>query len=303
VTHTAQFDVDAPTRKGVCAIVVTYFPDARFAERIKVAKEQVDMLVVIDNSGNNSPLHQFKELSDDRVHLIFNEFNTGLAAALNLGMTWAKAAGYSWAVLLDQDTTVHGDAVEQLLSIAQRYLAPDRIAAIGSNYESVRSMQSAWTEETSVITSGSLLSIPAFSRIGPFRDEFFVDCVDLEYCLRARASGFKVLRSTNKLMEHEIGNVTRHSILSFQAGTSNHVVIRRYYLARNLTSLIREYSRREPRWVVRMIVNQFKSLLLLCLFEADRRRKLKIYLIGLYDGWKGRFGRDLPELKNGNHRS
>lgn len=294
-----QLHGTAPGQQGVCAIVVTYFPDDRFIDRLRMVTEQVDMLVVVDNSGDSAVTHEVQELGGDRIQLICNEFNAGLASALNSGMTWAKAAGYCWAVLLDQDTTVHPDAVEQLLSIVRKYPSPDRVAAVGSNYEPRSSTQSSWTEETSVITSGTLLSLPAFDRIGPFRNEFFVDCVDLDYCLRARQSGFVVLRSTDRLMEHQIGNVTKHSILSFQAGTSNHAVIRRYYLARNLTTLIREYSRREPRWVARMIVNQFKSLLLLCLFEKERRRKLRLFSLGLYDGWKGWFGRDLRALTNG----
>ncbi len=300
VAERYQLDRTAPARQDICAIVVTYFPDDRFVDRIKLVTEQVDMVVVVDNSGDSQITSRLQELGSDRIHMICNEFNVGLASALNSGTTWAKAEGYCWAVLLDQDTTLHSDAVEQLLSIVRKYPSPERIAAVGSNYGHRSSTHSPWTEETSVISSGTLLSLPAFESIGPFRNEFFVDCVDLDYCLRARQSGFVVLRSTNKLMEHQIGNVTKHSILTFQAGTSNHAVIRRYYLARNLSTLIREYARREPRWVARMLVNQFKSLLLLCLFETERRRKLKVFSLGLYDGWKGWFGRDLSALTNGS---
>jgi rhamnosyltransferase len=178
------------------------------------------------------------------VACIYNEANAGLAAALNSGLAWARATGFRRAWLLDQDTTVHPDAVEQLLSIANDHPNRDSIAAIGSNYKPSASKPTPWTEVASVITSGTLLSIPAFNRVRPFRDEFFVDCVDLDYCLRARADGFIILRSSKKLMEHQIGNVTMRSILSFRAGTSNHAMIRRYYLARNLTTLMREYWRR-----------------------------------------------------------
>ncbi len=255
--------------------------------------------MVVDNSCNASVSVQLEAIRGSGVHLIFNEGNAGLAAALNSGLAWAMAAGFNWAWLLDQDTTVHRDAVEQLLSIVQDYPDRESIAAIGSNYEPSALKRTPWTEVATVITSGTLLSIPAFDRCGPFRDEFFVDCVDLDYCLRARTVGLKILRSSKKLMEHQIGNVTMHSILSFRAGTSNHAMIRRYYLARNLTTLMREYWRREPRWVVRMIFNQVKSMVLLFLFEKDRRRKLRFFLIGLFDGLKGWFGRDLSEWKNG----
>jgi rhamnosyltransferase len=297
--NAGRLDPIGPTQKSVCAIAVTYFPDEGVAQRIRIAKDQVAALVVVDNSCDSSIALQLEAIRGSGVHLIFNEGNAGLAAALNSGIAWARAAGFRWAWLLDQDTTVHRDAVEQLLSIVHDYPDRESIAAIGSNYEASASKQSPWSEVASVITSGTLLSIPAFDRVGPFRAEFFVDCVDLDYCLRARADGFRILRSSSKLMEHQIGNVTMHSILSFRAGTSNHAMIRRYYLARNLTTLMREYWRREPRWVARMIFNQVKSMVLMFLFEKDRRLKLKLFLIGLFDGLRGWFGRDLSEWKNG----
>ncbi len=303
VMNAGRLDRVDPMRTSVCAIVVAYFPDQGFAQRIQIARDQVAALVVIDNSCDSSVGVQLEAIRGSGVHLIFNGENAGLARALNSGLAWARAAGFSWAWLLDQDTTVHRDAVEQLLFIVQDYSVPESIAAIGSNYAPSASKRTPWIEVATVITSGTLLSVPAFDRVGPFRDEFFVDCVDLDYCLRARADGFKILRSSSKLMEHQIGNVTMHSILSFRAGTSNHAMIRRYYLARNLTTLMLEYWRREPRWVARMIFNQVKSMVLMFLFEKDRRRKLRLFSVGLYDGLKGWFGRDLSAWENGKANS
>jgi len=295
VTGVRQIESGQPHQARVCAIVVTFFPDRDLGDRLRLAGDQVEILIVVDNSADRSTLLQLEQLRSDRVHLIFQERNVGLACALNAGLRWARAAGFQWALLLDQDTTLLQNAAEELLSIVADYPHPDSIAAVGSSYNQATSAQCQWTEETSVITSGTLVSLTALEKIGPFREDFFVDCVDLEYCLRARARGFAILRSSKKLMEHQIGNVTVHKIFGFRAGTSNHTVVRRYYLARNLTALIREYRYREPAWAARMILNQLKSMILLGLFEENRWRKLKSYLLGVYDGINGWFGRDLAE--------
>ncbi len=42
------------------------------------------------------------------------------------------------------------------------------------------------------ISSGSLFNLPALKKIGWHNEDYFVDCVDYELCLRARRCGFKI---------------------------------------------------------------------------------------------------------------
>src|SRR6202044_2225279 len=100
----------------------------------------------------------------------------------------------------------------------------------------------AWEEVKSVITSGSLIPLAVHAAVGAFRDEFFIDYVDSEYCFRARAQGYRVIRTTQPLMSHTIGAPTRHSLLGLSKWTTNHSPDRRYYIARNDTVMLREYG-------------------------------------------------------------
>jgi rhamnosyltransferase len=54
-------------------------------------------------------------------------------------------------------------------------------------------------------TSGSLVSIEAFRRIGPFRGDYFIDGIDLEWCFRAWARGYSCWCATSIPVPHTVG--------------------------------------------------------------------------------------------------
>jgi rhamnosyltransferase len=286
---------DAPTREAICAVVVTRNPDAGLFSRMEQVRAQVDRAVLVDNGSGDLCVSRLRELATSlRVHLILNGANEGVARALNQGAQYAEEQQYRWVLALDQDTSVAADMVDSLLAVYQEFPDKARLAVIGSNYtDPVHGRPAAanpdgnhsWGEEVkTVITSGSLISLDALNEIGGFRDEFFVDCVDLEYCLRARSKGFRIALSSRPLMQHCIGNLTEHHLPWKATGTTNHPPQRQYFIARNTVLLACEYLGREPTWVLSTLWSRMKSLLLICLFEKERLQKLKHALIGTLDG-------------------
>jgi rhamnosyltransferase len=63
-------------------------------------------------------------------------------------------------------------------------------------------------------------------------------------------------------------------------------------MLRNEMAVWREYWRNEPLWVLRQLLSRIKSMLLMLIFEKERRSKLKFALLGLWDGLRGKSGRD-----------
>jgi rhamnosyltransferase len=233
--------------RTICAVVVTYFPDSDFADRICKIVKQVSQVVIVDNGSAPCCVDQLKLIADNfSTHLILNSRNEGLAAGLNTGIRWAASQGFQWALTLDQDTTVAPDMVETLVALVDCYSSPERLAVVGSNFRnrfngalfrepSFSTNGFPGTEMISVLTSGSLTSIPIFQSIGGFRDNFFIDCVDHEYCLRARSRGFHVVLTFKPVMEHGIGHLTAHHLLWRKINTSNHSPVRCYFTA-NISS-------------------------------------------------------------------
>jgi rhamnosyltransferase len=291
-----------PMAQTICAVVVTYFPDGDFFQRIEKVALQVPKIVIVDNGSSPPCVEQLNRVAESLpAHLILNPCNQGLASGLNAGVRWAALQGFHWALTLDQDTTVAADMIETLAALVERYPVPERLAVVGSNYRDkvngalfheplTGANGFPGQEMASVLTSGSLISIPAFQAVGGFRDDFFIDCVDHEYCLRARSRGFHVALTSKPVMDHGVGHGTGHRFLWRNVNTSNHSPLRRYFTFRNMVILTRNYFASEPGWIVYALWGLTKSVILICLFEKDRITKLKFILRGCLDGALGRTG-------------
>jgi rhamnosyltransferase len=290
-----EADLARPTTRGICAVIVTYHPDSDLFRRVEKIISQVGQTVIVDNGSSRSCVDQLKEIADKlSVHLILNPTNEGLARAINRGAQWAASQDYQWILMLDQDTTVAPDMVETLIEVVRREPDFQRLALVGSNFKDkvtgrldthvARPDDSAGIETVTAITSGSLVSLNAFRAIGGLRDDFFIDCVDHEYCLRARAHGYRVMITSRPVMEHPIGNFTYHRWLGRTVRTTNHPPARQYFMSRNLLILAREYARKEPRFIYAYSRGWIKAVVKLCLFEHRRLAKIKSIIHGCLDG-------------------
>jgi rhamnosyltransferase len=290
--------ISASFRETICAVVVTYHPDLGLFDRIEKVVKQVGQTVIVDNGSPESCLEQVREIADKfatHLHLILNASNEGVASALNTGTRWAASRGYRWVLTLDQDTTVAPDMIASLEEVSRGYPLREALAVIGSNYRDKKNGKvlcddamgpdsPPGREVIAVLTSGSLVSVSAFKAIGGFRDDFFIDCVDHEYCLNARAHGFHVVMTSKPVMEHGIGHTTEHRLLWKTVATSNHSPARQYFMTRNTLIMAQEYIGKEPGWVLRYLWSWLKSILRVCLFEQERIAKIKQIVRGCVDG-------------------
>jgi rhamnosyltransferase len=290
-----------PAGIDVCAVLVTYHPDSGFPARLSRIVPQVGETVIVDNGSRDESSSMLRELSAwPALTVVNNAENLGIAGALNIGVQHSLARGYSWAILLDQDTQVDEDMVERLLA-ARASWAGGRLAAVGSRFRDtnarpaeIRRLDASgelWEEVESVITSGSLLSLEAYAAIGPFRNEFFIDHVDTEYCFRARAAGFRVIETRRPLMSHTIGAPTVHRMLGKTTWTTNHSPDRRYYIARNNTVLLREYGTSEGgSWRLKSVIRCLRLCKRIAFFEQDKIAKILAVGQGWWDGVRGNMG-------------
>ncbi|MCX7748853.1 MAG: glycosyltransferase family 2 protein [Clostridia bacterium] len=285
-----------PQKENICAVFVTYHPDEGIHDRVLRVLRQVGSVVIVDNGSSEEKVSRLREISAkyDICCVIENTENLGIATALNQGVQWAKAKGFQWALLMDQDSLVEDFMIETLTQVYDDYKEPCKISVIGSNYTHSGLMhlgaqhspvkEGRWEEKKSVITSGSLISIPVFDGLGGFRDEFFIDHVDDEYCLRSWHKGYKVVLALKPTMVHSLGNVTIHKFMGRKLAATNHSAMRRYYMTRNHIVLMKEYFIKEFAWVRKTAYIRFVAFILICLFEKDKWKKLKAVIKGLIHG-------------------
>jgi rhamnosyltransferase len=286
-------DAGLVSGRQVCAILVSFHPDAELPRRAARILEQAGALVIVDNGSGEAAHEMLRRIAaDSRVSLVLNSANLGVASALNLGVERVRALGFAWMLLLDQDSDLNDDMLTSLIEVRAGYPEAARVAVIGAGFGEERPAPgAAWQEVESVITSGSLIPLALHAAIGPFRDEFFIDYVDSEYCFRARAQGYRVIRTAKPLMSHTIGAPTRHDLLGIAKWTTNHSPDRRYYIARNDTVMLREYGGYPfGSWALKSLARRLRTCKRIVLYERSKARKIAAVSAGWWDGVRGRMG-------------
>lgn len=282
---------------SVCAIVVAYFPDEEFNARLQAVLAQVTRVIVVDNTPQDSAVPRLAGSLKDaaKVHLIDNQVNRGIAAALNQGLHHAKDAGFNWVLTLDQDTRCFPDMVATLLAVSKACTSAP--AVIGGNYLDPRNKHpevpigdaGTFLARKTVITSGCLVDVRIALVMGGFREDYFIDQVDHEFCLRARAHGHKVVISRKPVMIHSVGE-SGGVRLPLLGVLPNHPPIRKYYIARNTVVTVMAYWRREPGWCLRRVVRLLLGLGGMALLENQGLSKVRAFAGGVMDGVRGRMG-------------
>jgi rhamnosyltransferase len=290
-------ETPAAAGDSVCAIVVAYFPDKEFDTRIRELLPQVARIVIVDNTPDDSLTARLSERFQNtaQVQLIENRANTGISVALNQGLEHALKAGYKWILTLDQDTQCYPDMVHTLLRAAST--CTWNPAVIGGNYLDPRNKgpfvptwgAESFLEQKTVITSGCLVDAATAKVIGGFREDYFIDQVDHEFCLRMRAHGHRVIISRKPVMNHSVGTSGGAS-LPFLGVLPNHPPLRKYYIARNTVVTVADYWRQEPAWCLRRLVRLLLGLGLMALLEEDRLDKVRAFTCGVADGLRRRMG-------------
>ncbi len=285
---------ELPEYDNTAALIVTYHPDSGFPIRLERIFGQVAHVIVVDNTPEPALAASLQSPGLDKVELIVNIRNEGLGYALNQGMKRAIELGFQWVLTLDQDTEVDGDMVEKLVEIARLDGALGTLALVASNARSFQSgrlylrskdTNKLFHEVKTPMTSGSLHSTAVYEAIGGFRAEFFIGSIDLEYCLRARAHGFRILCSERALMTHAAGATEERHFLGRTVLIALQSPARWYLDFRNLAWTIRHYWRREPSWCTTTLWALLKRWILLAVYETERAIKAKAIASGIRDGF------------------
>jgi rhamnosyltransferase len=287
-----------PTR-SLCAVMVSYHPLPETIENIKGVLAQVKDLVVVDNGSNANELALLR--ASRRVlgfHIIENSENLGIAEALNQGIAWARSQGYSWVILFDQDSAITDGFVDRMFATWESHPERERVGSVHPRYKDGRTgLESRPRGDRyeggplTSMTSGSLIPMWIFDRVGYFASEFFIDCVDHEYCFRLFKAGYFVVDSKEAVLLHSLGHVGLVKMLGFRFSPTNHSALRRYYMSRNRVVVCRKYIRVFPVWVLQYMYVSFRETAKCFLGERDRKRKLRNFLLGTWDGLVGRMGK------------
>lgn len=287
---------------SICAIVVTHYPDEELAENLAALRAAVRQVVVVDNGSGEQTCRRLETLRGPGVEMILNRENLGLAAAINQGIAWAQAREFAWIATFDQDSRIPADYFTLLLEAWNTCPERERVAVVSARIHDARlgrthsfARVACRDGETAAfvpfaITSGSLISSAAITAEGPYREDFFIDGVDVEFCLRCRRRGWRILEAQQAVLEHRFGEPVRHRFLWMRPAVTPYSALRRYYAMRNRVVLYRAYGMFDPGWLWGDLRETLRNMAKLVLFEQDRAAKLTATARGCWHGLIGRMG-------------
>jgi rhamnosyltransferase len=271
----------------IAGVVVLYNPDEKINKNILSYIDNIDKLYVIDNTENKNNRKMLPK--DKKIIYIPNNKNLGIAVSLNIGANEAINDGYDWLLTMDQDSKFVSDNLDRMI----KWLDANHKKNIGliSPWHELNIGLKKVKEEIdyplTVMTSGNIINLNAFKKIGGFKEYLFIDCVDFDYCLNLIKHNYKVIRLNNIELKHELGSIKVDKFLFKSITHSNHSYIRRYYMTRNSYIVGNMYKNKFPEFYKTVMKEVRRDIIKIIILEKDKYRKIRNMIRGYIDYKKG----------------
>ena len=289
----------------VFAIVVLYNPElSTLIKLLDSVKYQVSHIVITDNSTHGAIkdkiAHILNDISDMSTYIDLND-NVGIAIAQNRAIQLAIERDATHLLLLDQDSYLPDNMVAGLSAAYKSLEAQDHhIACVAPTFidrkinkilpvvyykglmrkRVIPTGEEAYIIADHVISSGSLIAVKAWLKIGELQENLFIDYVDTEWCLRAKKLGYLSFVIPTVVLIHDIGDGYA------KVGTRNvvlHSDFRNYYMIRNSIYLIL-YSQLQYNFRFLELCKIPFYLFLYTLYSKEKAKTLKIMVLAIKDG-------------------
>ena len=268
-------------KKNIAGVVVLYNPGKDVVGNIQSYIDWISYLYIIDNSENSNSFIKEAFSGNTKVEYIYNNNNIGIAAALNIAVEKAVKSGYNFLLTMDQDSVFEEGSLKSLFMILTDSSSIGIYSPFHKNRFFTSPPRTAGMEEVSdVMTSGNILNLSAVSKAGKFKEEYFIDFVDVEYCFRLRKNGFKIMRVNNSFLIHNEANLSKRKFFGFSIYPSNHSDIRWYYKIRNYLYTKKEYQKYFEDYFVDKKKYVLNNILKVLFFEKRKIKKFKMMFKG-----------------------
>ena len=274
----------------ISTTVIWYNPDNKNIENIKTYLNYFEKLFIIDNSQNNNK-GLVEILESTKVEYIYNKGkNLGIASALNLVCEKSIKEGFSWILTMDQDSYFDSKNVEEYLKtfsqIENKNIGIVSPCHILKNDIVKMDEDKKFMDVDRVMTSGNLLNLSAWKKVGKFDENLFIDEVDNEMCYRMIEKGYQIKQLNKIKMCHELGNLEKRSFFFKKISILNHNYVRKYYMMRNKLYIFKNYRKYRLRYIYYILNDFFKVIF----YEKDKIRKLRFMFKGIKDFFKNKMG-------------
>ncbi len=212
-------------------------------------------LVVVDNGSTDGSFQAIAEAFPDVVQ-IRTEENLGPAGGCNLGMRWAAARGYDYLLVLNNDIEVAPSLLAEMVRVAEGSPEIGLVGPMGYYYWDRQRIWSAGgrivfreavtkergqgeldrgqydrDEELDYVNGCAMLvKRRVIEAVGLWDPIFHLSVEDADFCMRARAAGFRCWFAHRAKLWHMVSTSTGgyRAPKTYQTARSTAIFVRRY---------------------------------------------------------------------------
>lgn len=280
--------VERAGRPSILSVIVSYNGHSAPVILGRSLLNAVDHVLIVDNGSDAESLSHLGELrGTDVVTVQELGENKGIGHALNLGVAKAKELRCEWLLTMDQDSVIDERMVE-----AYRRFIREHPEATCLSPNIVTARESAELTDTDLeyaITSGNLVKVSLFDEVGQYNEALFIDSVDLEFSLRVRRAGHRIVRVKDAVLRHHVGDQIQ-SQRALSRFYLHHSPLRRYYAYRNHLFLVRAFAKDFPLFILKATMVQALLLIAIFVYDDEPRRSMSFIARGIRDFVAGRMG-------------
>ena len=276
-------------------------------------------IIVVDNNSQNNSVQILNENAKD-IKLILSSENTGFTGGNNIGIAYATKVNADFILVLNNDTLIEKTAIEKLVHASKDHndvgiftpkilFHPDRhlIWSAGTIYDKKKLMglnygykknDSSELDETRdldyAVGCALLIRSSVIKKIGVLTEDYFATWEDVDFGLRAKQAGFRILYIPSSTIWHKesssSGGMDSPQYVYYQ--TRSALIFQRRW-ARSFFNLVNGHS----YYLAYCVKRSYKFLI-----NGNSLGILAI-LIAINDSLLNRLGRrDYPILKKSSPR-
>jgi rhamnosyltransferase len=253
-------------------------------------------IVAIANNGIQD-IYLEKIDKIDGLIVVGNGENIGLAKAMNMSIEaiLVNHPNVDSVALFDQDSDPELNLPFELHESYFSINKTENIACLGpvlidkkSSTKQIRKNEIKVIDVMTIATSGTFISREKYYELGKLKDDFFIDCIDHEWCFRAKSLGMKVMLDQSLSMIHDMGEDGINWFGKYKPVYRN--PIRHYYITRNTLAMLKlKYV--PLLWKINESFKLIRRIVFYVIFS--NKKIISINYIGhaFFDGVVGKMGK------------
>ena len=312
--------VDKNSQPSICIILINWNNASDTIDCLRsltAVTYQNFEIVVVDNGSTDGSVQKIKSNFPD-VPLLQTGENLGFVGGNNFVISHPQYQHYDGFLLLNNDTLV---SPEFLTILVQSFQRDQEVGIIGPSIYYHDAPETIWsaggkinwrTGLTTMMNIGEknfgqmgseprqvdfvtgcalLIKRSVVNQIGFLDPRFFAYYEEIEWCVRARRAGFKVLHVPDSAIWHKISLVAR------EASPIVH-----YYMVRNRLLFLKLTGAKTSAWISTLVLDYLRTIVSWSVKPKwkYKRESRDVMLLAIKDYFLGKFGqKDLVETGTG----